>query len=263
MTRFDEELVCADSLAHHLKSYCGCSKVKIRREPNDPPDFWFDIDSQEYAAEVTSIVSDQGYHAACTALKDTVKKSAIAEGSIIGSYCLKVTQRPNLPRKHSTEWRDLCDKALCFIRDTDSKGASEETFLLEEKEGKLSILKIDTNGATVGLLWMPDSKWEGEVHNELQGLIQDAVTTKRKKLETKGVPEQCPRILLVLYDAYGYSDVEDAQKALLSTSGYDWFHSVFWATSFTDRKNVLYPGSPGREGTFLYSKTDKWLSGNL
>lgn len=260
MSRINEERVCADSLAHNLKSFCGCHDVKVHREPNDPPDFWLDIDGQKYAAEVTSIVNEQAYHAACIALKDAVKKSATDAGSIIGRYCLDVTMRPNLPRKNSAEWSDLCCKALSFIRDTDAKESTEETLLLDEEEGRLSIRKLAATGATVGLSRAPGAKWEGEIHNELQGLIQDAVTKKRKKLEIKGVPAQCPRIFLVLYDAYGYGIVEDAQKALLSTDGYDWFHSVFWATSFTDRENTLYPGSPGREGAFLYSKTHKWLN---
>jgi len=260
MSRFDEELVCADSMAHRLKSFCGCHDVKVHREQNDPPDFWFDINGKKYAAEVTSIVTGQGHHAACTAFKDAVKNSAINEGCIIGSYCLQVKSHPKFPRKHSAEWNDLCNKTLSFIRDTGSKETTEEVLLLDKKEGPLSIRKIATHGATVGLFGAPGAKWEGEIQNELQVLIQDAVTTKRKKLESKGVPKQCPRIFLVLYDAYGYGDAEDARKALISTKGYDWFHSVFWATSFTDRENVLYPGSPGREGTFLHSKTDKWLN---
>lgn len=258
MNRVDEELVCADSLAYNLKFFGGCHDVKVQRELSDPPDFWLDIDGQKYAAEVTSIVNEQAYHAACIALKDAVKKGAIGEERITGSYCLQLTMCPNLPRKNSAEWRDLCGKALSFIRDQDSRESVEETLLLDEQQGQLSIRKIAATGATVGLFGAPVAKWEGEIHNELQELIQDAVTKKRKKLEKKGVPAQCPRIFLVLYDAYGYGNAEDAQKALLSTEGYDWFHSVFWATSFTDRENALYPGSPGREGMFLYSKTYKW-----
>lgn len=259
---FDEELVCSDSLAHHLQSYLGCNEVKVCRELNDPPDFWLDIDNEKYAAEVTSIVTGQGHHAACIDLKDALKNNALSEGVVRGSYCLQVAMQPKIPRKKSTEWRDLCDKALSFIRDTSSKDSTKVVLLLDDNGGQLSIRKINADGASIGLFGAPGWKWEGEVHLELQGLIQDAVTKKRKKLEKKGVLKQCPKIFLVLYDAYGYGDVEDAKMALMGTNGYDWFHSVYWATSFTDRKNVLYPGSPGREGVFLYSKTDKWLSGS-
>jgi len=255
MNRIDEELVCVDSLAHKLKHYCGYQDVKVHREPNDPPDFWIDLDGQRYAVEVTSIVNEQAYHAACTTFKDVVNKSATDEGCLIGTYWLHVKRHPNLPRQNTAEWRELCKNALLFIRDTGSEESTVETLLLDEKQGHLSIQKLFATGAAVGLGKVPEAKWEGEIHNEFQGLIQEAVTKKRMKLENKGVPAQCPRIFLVLYDAYGFGSAEDARKALLNTTGYDLFHSVFWATSFTDRENVLYHGYPGREGTFLYSKT--------
>jgi hypothetical protein len=258
--RIDEELVCVDSLAHNLKHCNGCSDVKVQKETNDPPDFWIDVDGLRYAAEITSIVKDQAYHATCTSLKDVVKKKAADEKVLVGTYCLKVIRHPELPRRNSKEWSALIRKVLSFIQNTVSNESTEKSALLNDQQGYLSIQKISADGATIGLLGAPEAKWEGEVLNELQELMQEAVTTKRKKLEKKGIPNSCPRIFLILYDAYGYASAEDAQKALLRTEGHDWFHSVFWATSFTDRDNMLYPGNPGREGIFLYSKTDKWLN---
>lgn len=258
MSLIDEELVCVDSLAHNLKHLCGCHDVTVEREPNDPPDFWIYVDGQKYAAEVMSIVNEQAYHAACVTFKDVAKKSAIDEGGLVGTYCLQVIRHPHLPRRNSAEWRALIGKVLLFIKHTASDKSTEEALLLDDQQGYLSIQKISASDATVGLIGAPGAKWEGEVHNELQELIQDAVTKKREKLEKKGIPTNCPKIFLVLYDAYGYGSAEDAQKALLCTKGYDWFHSVFWAASFTDRDNMLYPGNPSREGTFIYSKTDKW-----
>ena len=258
--RINEELVCVDSLAHNLMHLHGCSDVKVHQEPNDPPDFWIDIDGLRYAAEVTSIVKEQAYHATCTAFKDMVKNRATEERLLVGTYCLKVIRHPDLPRSKSTERNALVGKALSFIQNTASKESTGESLLLNDQRGHLNIQKISADGATVGLIGVLEAKWEGEVHDELQELMQEAVTTKRKKLEKKGVPASCPRIFLVLYDAYGYGSAEDAQKALLCTDGYNWFHSVFWATSFTNRDNMLYPGNPGREGTFLYSKINKWLN---
>ncbi len=49
------------------------------------------------------------------------------------------------------------------------------------------------------------------------------------------------------------------KQALLKVQGYEWLHSIFWAASFTDRSNTLYPGKPGRGGVFLYSKKEEWL----
>ena len=63
---------------------------------------------------------------------------------------------------------------------------------------------------------------------------------------------------LLLYDAYGYGSLETAMRAALDVKGYEWLHSIFWAASFSDRPNVMYPDSPGRAGCFLYSKSEGW-----
>jgi len=103
-------------------------------------------------------------------------------------------------------------------------------------------------------------KWEGETQRELTELIQNAVSRKRSKLEKKGVPQQCRDSILLLYDAFGHADPEDAKIAVQNVSGYDWFHSVFWAaTPFVgSRPNKLRPQEPGRYGLFLYTKEDRW-----
>jgi hypothetical protein len=132
--------------------------------------------------------------------------------------------------------------------------AVEETSIAEEATVK-GIAIARKKGRTSGSL---GSKWEGEVQDELPGLIQNAVLVKRLKLEKKGVPQQCRGIILLFYDAYGYAEAGDAKIALRNVRGYDWFHSVFWAASFTDRPNELFPEQPGRIGSFLYTKEDRW-----
>jgi hypothetical protein len=132
--------------------------------------------------------------------------------------------------------------------------AVEETSIADEATAR-GIAIARKKGAPHGSL---GAKWEGEAQDDLAALIQHAASTKRSKLEQKGVPEQCPDAILALYDAYGYGDAEDAGKALLKVHDYDWFHSVFWAESFTDRANELYPDEPGRIGRFLYTKEDRW-----
>ena len=103
-----------------------------------------------------------------------------------------------------------------------------------------------------------NAKFEGQTQDELYQLMQKAVSQKREKLEKKGVPSQCPQAILLFYDAHRYGDTEDAQRALLRVDGYDWFHSVFWAASFTNRPNELSPDEPGRKGIFLYSSNGDW-----
>ncbi len=256
--RIDEEIVCADCFAHCLKHQYGCGKVTVERQDDDPPDFWITVDGIRFAAEVTSVVTGQAYGANARKLKRSIAQSAKEEGALSGTYALIMMRHPRLPRSGSGEWRALVAQATSFIRATRQADSSEQSRLLADSDGHLDMKKVSSQSATVGLLGTTSAKWEGEIQDELRALMQTAADQKRVKLEKKGVPSQCPRVVLLLYDAYGFGDLEDAQKALLDVDGYDWFHSVFWAASFTDRPNDLSAEEPGRKGAFLYSRKDAW-----
>lgn len=254
--RIDEEMVCADSLVHCLKTQCGCQEVTVEREEDDPPDFWFTIDGERYAGEVTSIVVSQAYHALCRKFEDAIRESSQKGTSIKGTYALLIIHHPKIPRSTSSEWRDLVRQAASFIDATRHVESTGEARLLEGSDGHLDIKKLSDQGATIGTLVVNEVKWESEVQDELRQLIEERVKEKRMKLEKKGIPGQ--RTMLLLYDAYGFGDVGDAEKVLAGVPGYDWFHSVFWAASFTDRPNELSPVDPGRVGRFIYSANGRW-----
>ena len=256
--RIDEELVCVDSLVHFLKQVCGHQEVQVKRETDDPPDFWLHIDGKRFAAEVTSIVTDQGYLSLCRKLKQSIQEKAQEFGNLNGIYALIIERNPNLPKRTSSDWQRLVDIVVSFIAATREASSTEISYLQEDSYGRLGVQKTSDKGTAVGLWGFSGFKWEGEAQEELTALIQDAVTIKRSKLEKKNIPQQCPDAILLLYDAYGYGDAEDAREALRKVQGYDWFHSVFWAASFTDRDNKLSPENPGRIGSFLYSKEDGW-----
>ena len=255
----DKEIVSMDCLAHHLKDVHGCD-CDVQRVPQgrDPPDFWMSVDGERFAVEVTIIVTSEPYHARCRELKDDIKTAMMDCAGTTGTYALVVSGHPALPKKKQKEWHDLVSRALCFVSTTQHVPSTDQHHLLEDGRSRLGIQKLNNEAATVGLLGPYGAKWEGEVVDELRKLMHDAVVKKRQKLENKGVPAECSRIILVLYDAYGYGDIEDAQKALLQVEGYDWFHSIFWAASFTDRANILSPAEPGRLGDFLCSKDRRW-----
>jgi hypothetical protein len=87
-------------------------------------------------------------------------------------------------------------------------------------------------------------------------LLQQRIDDKRKKLADKGIgPGQA---LLLLYAAFAYADAEHAIASIRKVNGYEWFHSVFWAASFSDRENDTFPSEPGREGLFLFSAKPEW-----
>lgn len=258
MNRIDEEWVSVDCLAHYLRNVCKCGDVQVQKAKDDPPDFWIAIDGNTFAAEVTSVVTDAGYRAKGMALKDVIKRSMCEDIGNRGTYALLTIRQPEFPRRNTREWNVLVAESLSFIRDTREVSSTDQHPLIEGKNGRLGIQKLGNDGATVGMAGVAGVKMEGDIQNELCELMQHAIFTKRVILEKKEVLQQCSGIMLLLYDAYGYAEVEDAQKSLTKTVGYDWFHSIFWAASFTDRVNELSPGEPGRQGKFLFSKEAKW-----
>ena len=104
-----------------------------------------------------------------------------------------------------------------------------------------------TQGGVVGI------KWEGEAQDGLAKLFEDSVETKRAKLEKKGVPQQCRKIILLFYDAYNFGDASNSAKALQRVPGYEWFHSIFRAPPDWSR-----PHDGHRIAVCLYSKEARW-----
>jgi hypothetical protein len=252
----DEELVCADALVHFLKYHCGHQEILVEREENDPPDFWFTIEGKKYAGEVTSIVKGHEYHTHCRKLEDAIRNSLDVD-RIFGTYALIIMHKPKIPRTTSPEWKEIVTQAGSFIKGTRYFQSTEEFRILENVNGHLGIKKISNQGSLLGAIGPTDSKFEGEVQAELQELIGKRIKEKKQKMENKGIPDIYP-IILLLYDAYGFGNSSDAEKALMSIKDYDWFHSIFWATSFTDRPNELFPSEPGRVGTIIYSVNSNW-----
>lgn len=254
--RIDEELVSVDSLKHVLCTRCGCKEVYLHREQHDPPDFTVTVDGEPFPTEVTSIVSRQQYHAQCKEFAEAIRDRADSLGILCGKYALKVSRFPHIPKPTSKNGRQLLDAAVAYVVATRQHAVFPEVQLTKDKSGKISIAKVSANGSTVGVLWSGPAMWEGDIQSQLATLIQQAVDDKQRKLQDAGIGPR--RALLLLYDAFGYAEPQDGVAAMQQVNGYDWFHSIFWAASFFDRKNTTYPGEPGREGSFLFSNNPGW-----
>jgi hypothetical protein len=254
--RIDEELDSVDSLKHVLSTRCGCKLVDIHREQNDPPDFTVMIDGVLFPTEVTSIVSRQKYHAHCGEFAKAVCDRADSLGILSGKYAFIVSHLPHIPIPNSKNGRQLIDAAVSYVDATREQDASPKIQLAHSESGEISIEKVSAIGSIVYIVWTPPGMREGETQNQLALLIQQAVDDKKRKLQVVGIGSR--RALLLLYDAFGYADPQDAVAAIQQVYGYDWFHSIFWAASFFDRKNISYPEEPGREGFFLFSCNPSW-----
>jgi hypothetical protein len=252
-----EERVCIDSLVQHLKAIGNGAPVDAQDERDDPPDYWLTVGEHRYAVEVTSIVTSQAHAAVCRRLLRTVQKK-YDQDPVPGTYALTVMRTPRLPGRASRGWKELVTKADALIRTMSSCPAVSDVTLLRDDAGRVVVRKLSESGRKLGMCRVPRAKWQGNARTELAGLLQEVIAKKRPKIQRKGIMLACPDVVLALYDAYGYAEIDDAREAFSSVERYEWLHSIYWAASFSDRVNTLYPGCPGRGGGFIYTKDEAW-----
>ena len=254
--RIDEELVSVDTLKHVLCTCCDCKEVQIDPVKHDPPDFIVTIDGESFPVEVTSIVDLQQYSAHCKEFSEDIHDRADSLGILSGKYVFTVSRHPSIPKPTSKIGHQLIDDALAYIDATREQEISSKIQLAQDETGKISIEKVSANGSIIGLVWIHKGMRGYETQNQLAILIRYAVDDKMRKLRDAGIDSR--RALLLLYNAIGYADPQDAVAAIQHVHDYDWFHSIFWVASFFDRKNTSYLEEPGREGLFLFSQNPSW-----
>lgn len=253
-----EERVCIDALVQYLKGVSAVSVIEAQEEADDPPDYWLDVGVDRFAVEITSIVKDHDYAALCNAIHRSIKVEIESDDSVSGKFAVEFFRHPEIPKKRTSEWMKLIADAVTTIRGLAGSELDSESRVFQDKNGHITVSKWSAEGNTVGMYRIPEAKYDGDVQVELNSLLEQAIVKKFQKLQKKGVMAVCPDVILLLYDAYGYSSSETAKSALSNIKGYEWLHSIFWTASFSDRHNVIYPDSPGRVGSFLYSKCEDW-----
>jgi len=257
--RINEEYVCIDSFIQHLIEigsgqrifYCDNSENRL-----DPPDFGVKISGVIYAVEVTSI-TDYDYEALCKKFFDDIRSEFATSNIIKGTYSLSVTKHPKIPKRGTSGWKTLISTIATNIQDMSNALCGAEHYIIKDKNGRVGMTKLSDQGAKISLS-MRGAKWGGSVREELSKLIKERIEAKRQQLTKKGVLDQYKNVILLFYEAYNYSDVENIRKAFLNVQDYDWLHSIFVALAYPDALNKLYPNSPGRKGAFLYSKNEHW-----
>jgi len=256
--RINEEYVCIDSFIRHIREIDNIQEIEYCDEPNETVDFWVTIAGVKYAVEVTSISADDHYDALCYELLESICSECETSNNAKGTYALILSGRPRIPRRITCQ-RKLISTAATRIQEMSNAPCGVESCLLKDTNGHLAIEKRSDQGNMVGwCISKQEAKWKGVRQEELSHLLKDAIDKKLVKLEKKGVLHRCSNVILLLYDAYAYGDIEDMHQALSNIQGYEWLHSIFLATSFSNMPNELYPDSPGRRGTFLYSKNEHW-----
>lgn len=257
----DEELVCIDSLVQYLQRNIGLMEMQVERveKGKDPPDFWVIIENVKYAVEVTSIVSGYGYQALCQGFEDEIQSEAKNRNVLKGNYALIIMGKPEIPKRMSKARKVLLDKAIAYICDTSSQPTAIRQKIVEESGRYIALEKLSDINSSVGLVGYIGTKWEKEAKEELYQLIQERVIQKIATLEKNVDSKFHNNLILLLYDAHGFCGKQSAREACQKVKGKEKFHSIFWADSFSNTPNTLYPDSPGRNGYFLFSINNDWM----
>jgi hypothetical protein len=259
-----EELICIDSFVQHLLEIDGGKDITYCKETKDPPDFWVCIEGVKYAVEVTDIVTDADYYAWFKRLTDDISFEYRKNNTIRGTYGLRIEGKPELPKRNTTEYKTLVLAAVSRIQEMSNVSCQLKSHLIGDTNNYLELEKFSDQGSLFGHVIIP-TRYTSSVHEDLIWLFRKrieakkvAFDNKRKRLEKEGILNWAPIVILLLYDAYLFCDIEDVKKAFLNVHYYDWLHSIYFAASFSDTPNKLYPTKPGRKGVFLYSRNNQW-----
>ena len=168
--------------------------------------------------------------------------------------------KPEIPKRMSKNRRVLLEKAMAYICDTNAQTAAiQQNILKESDHDYIGIKKLSDRYSSVGKAGPATAKWEGEAREELFLLLQQAIIKKGVALTKKITADMANQLILLLYDAYGFCGRQEVYEACQRVMGKEKFHSIYWASSFANRPNILYPDSPGRNGFFIFSKNSEWM----
>jgi len=241
----------------YLKHQIGCREIQAKREPNDPPDFWLEVNGKKFAVEVTSLAKDVGYFPRCKKLAKAIETKAIENGWLCGQYILKILSKPEIPKPNSAAWREVVEGGLKYIHHTINLSRADERILQRDSKGMLSIEKHTKNESIYIAVVLSSAKFEGPIKDELKEIIQEAISMKRNKL--KVISSYCPEIILLLYDAYIYADITDVSKAFKGIEGIDWFHSIFWVQGLKRNARKSSMKNIYSRGYLIFTKDKNWF----
>lgn len=248
-----EEQFCRDAFQGFLESQ-GHKDVKwvdVAQE-DEPPDYYLWLDGDCYAVEITTLmeqveigdrkVSSQGIVATLWGLVDQVKDEANQKEFLHGAYVVGFAK----PIEHlSVLKKQLKNDLLEYVQATQCLECAPEKIIFREGCQLVSIQKMHNHKTYIAKFGPSGGKWGGEMIDEITGLIEERIETKKEKLREI----QFPKILL-LYDVYLYADIEVYDKHLDEMSSLSAFHTVF----------VVPNDGPGK---ILHSENTSWCADSL
>lgn len=235
------------------KSYKGASEVKdpteelcrlrfddfLKRIDNsvsilwsdgdEPPDYYLLLDSEKFAVEVTSLIELIAVgsvrlptSAITDALWDVVKEAeavAKARGWLNGAYIVGFSQ----PIENFRSVREQVKQGLLtYIQTTQVFEDAPEQLILDRGHQSVRVKKVHNEADVIHKVGPHQTKWEGEVAEQICGLLEERVHIKTHKLRNISLPK-----ILLLYDGYRFADARMYRNCIPSITGLANFHSIF------------------------------------
>lgn len=221
--RSDEEFA-REAFTRYLLSM-GCDDLSWERGA-DPPDYHLILPNQQFPVEVTQIMgtsrvgkhrlSERGWVATLKRLEDRVEAQMIRRGLLHGAYELNLRPVPNLREAEMEAVPRVAD----YLTTTAALEVAPSSLLFQHGRTKWTIRKVGNGKDLIGsLITIGGAKWQLQVQDELEGLVNTAVQVKMQK--TKGIDD----VILLLIDEYHYAEADD-WKVVAGTVEMSGYHTV-------------------------------------
>lgn len=249
--RKNEEF-CKDSFNNFLVNKLGLYPSN-RRKGENPPDYYFTLNRQDYAVEVTTIMLNVistakpmpqlSFHSALSDFTEEIMEEAKNQGILNGTYYLYFFGPFD---KFTKAKKSIKKSALSYIDKSQSITTGDWKIIYQSGERKCEIFKTGTSSDKVSLggIASPDyGKWEGEYEEEACRILLEWTLIKRKKLKNVKQPK-----ILILLDNYPFSDLSKGiyKKCKLEPDILNFYHSIFIV-------------EPDGSGYFIHSKEKNWV----
>jgi hypothetical protein len=210
------------------------------------PDWFLSLGGRHYAVEATTVVPPAGpgpnrvleptISASLDEFVNGVEARARAEGVLAGAYVLSLCPLPRNPRL----MRALEAEILEYVRATQSLTQADPVSFGHVGDHDLTIRKVHSATSYIAEIISYPVWGHHQIRAELVAQVHSALDRKARLLANTAEP-----ILLLVLDAFMFSEEDDWRAAVSSSPSVDHFAAIY----------VIRPGS---EPLLLYADLAQW-----
>lgn len=201
-----EEPYCREAFEKYLSTIEKIESIQWRK--SETPDYFFIINGDEYAVEVTIIMNNlrpEGVNAPIAAtyasideLNSTLENNAVELGLLDGVYIISI----NKPLQNFRKMFPSIEKeAREYIQKNQGKKSASKEFIFQSGSVSITIHKTHNSKSYISTVGPVITRWAGESRTELKDLLAERISSKKKKLRNINLKK-----ILLLYDGYHFSD---------------------------------------------------------